>query len=181
MSELHNTEIWKPVHIEMYASRYSVSNLGRVRCEAAYKNHLAGRILNHVKVFGYHKVTLGNKGVRRIFAVHVLVAYAFLQKPFGVHGTGRDHLHIDHMNGKDDNRSISLQWVTQQENHRLSVIRGECKKGEESVSAKFGNKDILEIRRLRKDGWTVSRLAHHFHTSRSHIVRIYQRQSWSHI
>ena len=101
-------EIWKS--IPGYEGLYEVSNLGNV------KSLIRNRILNPSKECGYLKTTLSNK-TKKKFAVHQLVAMAFLNHiPCG------HKLVIDHKNeNKLDNRSVNLQIVTNKQNIVKSI------------------------------------------------------------
>lgn len=101
-------EIWK--NIEGYNRLYMVSNMGRVK---SLNYHRTGKekILKPVKQNnGYLTVTLCKNSEQKIFAVHRLVAEAFIDnqdnKPC-----------IDHINAiRDDNRVENLRWCTYKEN-----------------------------------------------------------------
>ena len=92
-------EVWKQIG----DTRYSVSNLGRVR------NDKRGNILsNCLDSYGYPVVKLGQDA--KVVKVHKLVAEAFLPPP-------ADNMVIDHINRiKHDNRLENLRWATPSQN-----------------------------------------------------------------
>lgn len=107
-------EIWK--NIEGYEGLYMISNFGRVKClehkcPGRYKNkprtvkeHIMKITLN--KENGYYYTTLSNLDRGRTFAVHRLVAKAFLPNPEN----------LPYINHKDRNRQNNnvdnLEWCT---------------------------------------------------------------------
>jgi len=89
-------EEWKQVKNH---PNYNVSNLGRVY-NIKTKKYLKGS--NHI---GYTRVKINNRGV----LLHRLVAEHFIPNP-------ENKPEVNHLNGKTDNRAVSLEWCTHQEN-----------------------------------------------------------------
>jgi hypothetical protein len=132
-------EVWKD--IKGYEGIYQVSNLGRVKSLArivvkAYgaEHRLSERIkktnLNHL---GYEILRLHN-GSGKTFAVHRLVAEAFLNKTEG--------LEVNHIDGDKTNNKVSnLEYCTRSQNiqhaydNGLAVAVGT--KGFDSTSSKI--------------------------------------------
>lgn len=54
-----------------------------------------------------------------------------------------------------------------------------CPRGENSSSAKLTTQQVLEIRRLRTDGWTQTKLAEHFGVSQAAIWFLLAGRTWS--
>jgi len=110
-------EAWRPV--VGYEPLYAVSDKGRVKRVATGKGSREGHVLrpalNHK---GYPMVGLSKAGKLRAFAVHTLVALAFL-------GPRPEGLQINHKNGrKNDNRVENLEYVTPRENIRHAIRLG---------------------------------------------------------
>ena len=116
-------EIWKD--IQGYEGKYQVSNLGRVRSldhTFERKRHgktyiipVKGRILKPYLDRGYYVVGLWNNSKQRRWAVHRLVAFAFVPGY-------KDGYVVHHKNRiTTDNRPINLQWCTNEYNLSLSV------------------------------------------------------------
>ena len=101
-------ETWKP--IQGYEGNYEVSNYGRVR---SLNYHLAGlpRIIKPtMTVNGYLYVSLSKDGKRKTFAVHRLVAMAFVANPRGLP-------EINHRDeDKTDNCAWNLEWLCHRDN-----------------------------------------------------------------
>ena len=96
-------EIWK--NIKNYESEYQISNLGRI------KSIRAGKIMKNVlDNNGYLICTLSVSGKRKKFAIHRLVADAFIDNIF-------NKQQVNHIDGnKQNNISSNLEWVTPKEN-----------------------------------------------------------------
>jgi hypothetical protein len=100
-------ERWLP--IVGYDGKYEVSDLGRVKSFARYKD---GRILKHKIDKGYLRVELKGK----IYSIHRLVLQAFL--PID------EIKQVNHMNHiKTDNRLCNLEWCSPSENLRFRKKR----------------------------------------------------------
>lgn len=100
-------EVWKDV--KGYEGVYQVSNYGRVRKIT---------ILKQCNKKGYRKISLHKQGTIKTFAVHRLVAEAFIPNP-------DNKLEVNHINAiKDDNNVNNLEWVTREENMKHAVNKG---------------------------------------------------------
>lgn len=84
---------------------YDVSTCGRI------KNNKTGNIIKPDKEEkGYRRLTIRVKGKRKHYAVHRLVALAFIPNP-------ENKPQIDHIDGdKSNNRADNLRWCTNKEN-----------------------------------------------------------------
>ncbi len=95
---------------------YEVSNKGRVR---SLKFNKIKYLSTPKKIGKYNIVILNNKGVRKTYQVHQLVAMAFLNhKPNG------HTLVVDHIDNEPSNNNINnLQIITSRENLTKDRIR----------------------------------------------------------
>lgn len=76
---------------------------------------------------GYKRVTFSHKGERHSYPVHRLVAMAYIPNP-------EDKPTVNHRNGiKDDNRVENLEWATQKEQKRHSIMHHLCDKNIEAL------------------------------------------------
>lgn len=99
-------EVWK--NIKGYENIYQVSNLGNVR--RIYANKKTKILRPSLNKSGYLYVCICEKGKKKLFRVHKLVALAFL-------GDIPDNLEINHINGiKTDNRKDNLEYVSRSYN-----------------------------------------------------------------
>lgn len=124
-------EVWKKIEEFEY---YEVSNLGRVKSNQPNKKE---KILkNRVSKFGYIRVMLQNRNVKKESLVHRLVCLAFLPN------TGNKP-QVNHINGiKSDNRLENLEWCSVLENMFHSLNNGRNKKSV-SVIRYLGNKATI--------------------------------------
>ena len=103
-------EIWKQSIVE----NYEISNLGKIR------NKKTNRIIKPDKEEkGYCRLTIKLNGKKKHYAVHRLVAIAFIPNPNNLPQVD----HID--NDKSNNRVDNLRWVSNKENsqYRWERIR----------------------------------------------------------
>jgi hypothetical protein len=98
--------------------------------------------------------------------VHHLILETFVgPKPNG--GVCR-HLNSD----PSDNRVNNLAWGTPQENMDDRARRGLYHRGEKNRGAKLSDEQVVEIRLLRREGWTLSMLAARYGMSQSQMSNI---------
>lgn len=94
------------------ATRYEVSNLGRMR-HSRFRKILKPRVESN-----YYYVSIWYRGKSRNVSVHKMVALAFVEGY-------QDGLEVNHINGNTfDNRAINLEWVTHSYNimHSCNVL-----------------------------------------------------------
>lgn len=100
--EINNyfNEVWKP--IRGYLGLYEISNYGRVKSLANSKSRKT-KYLQLKNKDGYLFANLHSNGSRKWFAVHRLVAIAFLPNPFN----------LPVVNHKDCRRNNNFVWVNE--------------------------------------------------------------------
>lgn len=161
-------ELWRPVI--GFEDRYRVSNTGKV-----YSIFSKRQIKSFVSRIGYHDVYLKVNKKTSIKKLHRLVAEAFL---------GVSSLEINHKDGnKSNNNVLNLEWVSRSENlkHAFKKNLIAPRLGKDNNKTVLTEEQVLEIRRLRSDGWILSKIADKFEVSIGNIGYIVNRQTWKHI
>lgn len=108
-------EVWKDIH--GYEGLYQVSNLGRVRSLNWRNTGEIRELCLKPHNRGYLQIELTNRGIKKTFTVHRLVALHFVQG-------FQDGFVVNHINeNKTDNRADNLEWISQSENTDYSYAR----------------------------------------------------------
>lgn len=165
-------EKWKP--IPGYEGLYAVSNLGRIK---SFRNPKRP-IIRKLTTFGkYRTVTFAVHCERRIFAVHRLVAEAFIPNP-------QNKPTVNHKNGKNrlNNRVTNLEWATYPENttHALTTGLRIATRGSRTHTARLTTKDIKTVIALRRKGHKLVTIAARFGVTHPTIIRILNGKGWKH-
>lgn len=171
-------EVWRD--IPNYEESYMASNYGRIYSKTRFikqgnKRRLTkGRMLSQKKrKDGYLEVCLSKNNVQKSFTVHRLVMVTFF---------GDSELTVNHKDGNSKNNHISnLEYCTQKENMEHASATGLLKVGELSTSSKLKNKDVLDIRRLKKEGYKIKYIADKYDISISHAYDIISSRKWKHL
>ncbi len=124
---------------------------------------------------GYPQVDLCRQGKRRTYAIHQLVAAAFI-------GGRPDGMVVCHNDGdKMNNRPENLRIDSQTENNRDKITHGTIAAGEKNSKAKLTADSVIEIRRLAASGISHRAIAGQFGVSRPAISHIVRGDTWKHI
>lgn len=122
-------EIW--LDVAGYENLYQISNYGNVKSKDRNKRNNEGIMLQKARILkqhpnsrGYLRVCLADeKGTKKRFFVHRLVALHFVENSNKVTNDVVNHLDSDHTNNRADN----LEWTTPQGNTRHAVCKGRMK------------------------------------------------------
>lgn len=168
-------EIWLP--IRKYERLYEISNQGRIR-SLKRKNILRK---THKDEFGYFKVVLCKNNIKKTHRLHRLVAIAFHLNP-------KKKPQVNHKDScKSNNNDWNLEWNTAKENMKHSYMigshkSGKGKRGEDNISAKLTEKQVIEIRsKFANNNYTYKELSKEYNISIGTIGKILQRILWKHI
>lgn len=158
------------------ASRYSVSNMGRVISHVyTHSKEISGMNIN-----GYRRVELfmdSGKVVRVM--VHRLVAQYFC------YGMDVD-LDVNHKDGnKSNNKASNLEWVSRKENicHAFNSRLMTISKGEKCGRSKLSAADVKWIREnhIPNKKGSASSIINKYGICESNLRAILSRKSWRHI
>lgn len=115
----HQTANYNRVAIKGYEGLYEIDENGAVYSIAIGKSRRIGKLKPCLNNSGYLRVNLYDRnGKARKFYVHRLVAEHFLKNETGGHNV--DHKDCNKLN----NNANNLEWVTQKENIRRSIVNG---------------------------------------------------------
>lgn len=163
------SERWR--WIEGYEGLYMVSDHGRVM-GTPKRTHYGHVLVLRKKRTGYVHVCLTKDGEKRYFAVHRLVARAFVSNP--------EHKpEVNHLNGiRSDNRAENLEWVTRSENekHAFRVLGKAPNAPWKDRSRKFARAFTdAQARAIRDDERSDAELARSLGVSKTTIRNIRKR------
>lgn len=157
---------------------YEVSDRGRVRTYKGVNQHAGPRkkpriMRQRVGRDGYMRVTLQDReGVKRVIAVHLLVARAFLGRPGG-------GLVVRHRDGDRGNPALSnLEYGTEKENSADKLKHGTDARGERNASALLSCDEVEEIVDMR-GRMTQQEIADIYGISRQAVSDIHRGITWS--
>lgn len=141
-------EIWRD--ISSYEGIYQVSNLGNVKNQ--------NKILNPNKLkSGYLQIGLYKEKIKKMFLVHRLVAFAFLENP-------EYKKEVNHKDRNPKNNTLeNLEWVTRQENMDHCNKDGMSEK--QIISRKLSGEKSIGINILEKrpvQGYVNDQLVYEF-------------------
>jgi hypothetical protein len=160
--QLELLERWLPV--VGYEGWYEVSDWGRVRRVARGRGARIGKVMNQSLSHGYPALRLSKDGKSRLFRVHILVTRAFLGLCPPAH-------EVDHKNrDRTCNLLSNLRYRLKSENAALH--------GEDHHQAKLKGPEVIEIRRLYKEGMDCPQIAAIFGIHKAHVWRIVKLKSW---
>lgn len=130
------------------------------------------------KNFGCNRrihVQLYRDTIRHGFLVHALVLTAFV-------GPRPDGMECCHNNGDAfDNRVNNLRWDTPKSNQADRLIHGTACIGEDNPGHKLKSSQVVEIKRLLRDGVRPKVIGEMFGVHRATIEFIRNGATWSHI
>lgn len=129
---------WKP--IKGYEDLYMVSNTGLIKSLHWSKEKPLKQVIRSNN-YQYYFVGLLKNGKRKYFAVHRLVASAFIPNP-------NNYEQVDHLDGnKLNNNANNLEWVSAKENTNRAWKKG---------LAKYTDERKEKLRRIALKKWEIN-------------------------
>lgn len=167
-------EEWRD--IQGYEGLYQVSNNGRVRSLA--RNSTKGKILCQAVKRGYSHVCLSKDNKKKHFAVHRLVALAFIPNP-------SKKPEVNHIDGNRSNNNIAnLEWVTRAENelHAYRTLGKAPNRPWEGKPRPCARKFTEEqVRAIRNDNRPCTDIGREYGVSKTAIRDIKTRKNYKEI
>ena len=154
-------EVWQPVR--GYEGLYEVSDAGHVK-------GLRGPLKPLLSDNRYEKVDLHNRGTRKRFYIHRLVATHFIPNP-------NQCPQVNHKDGNKTNNVVSnLEWCSASENG-VHAVRLLGLHGENRYNCKLTNAQVLAI---RSDARLHREIAADYEIGRTQVTKIKsgKRRSW---
>lgn len=105
--------------IPNYEGIYQISDFGRVKSLGNDKSRKTKILKTYIDKTGYEAVTLRNKGTKKNFMIHRLVALAFVPNYNEFKYNSVNHIDEDKLNNKASN----LEWCTNEYNATYTVGR----------------------------------------------------------
>lgn len=164
-------ELWKD--IPNYEGYYQVSSLGKVKSLPRKFTIKKSRILIP-RNFGrnYCHVWLSVDGVKKSFAIHRLVAQAFIPNP-------NNKTQVNHKDcNPENNKRENLEWCTAKENTNHALRNNRISKGEKHYKAKLTWDKIKEIRNKYINGITIHELAKEYQIGYGNTYHIVTYKTW---
>lgn len=125
----------------------------------------------HISAYGYEQLCIE----KRQYFVHVLVLETFS----GPRPDKADTRHLDDI--KLNNKLDNLVWGTRAENLADGFANGRYPRGEKHYASKLTEENVLEIRRLRLEGWSVPKLAKRYGVDYTIAYGIIKGTRWRHV
>lgn len=167
-------EIWRKIN---GASRFSVSNYGRVRRDEKIYRCAPGLLSIHAGQFGYLKVSLvADDGRYLTRLVHRLVAEAFIPNP------ERKPV-VRHLDGSPSNTRVgNLAWGTHKENVHDSISHGTQVRGSRQHLSKLTEMDVRSIKiEFMGGAASITALAVKHGISETSMGDILSGRTWRHV
>ncbi len=124
-----------------------------------------------INSYGYHRIMLYKKGIRKEYLLHRLMALTFI---------GSSNLEVNHIDGNKLNNTLSnLEYVTARENCIHAYKNGLRKglKGSSNPRAKVNENQVKEIREQQKIKGDTQ-LSKELNISRSILKDIRNKNTW---
>lgn len=159
--------IWKEI---IGYENYLISSDGRIKSKK-YNAEMKPTISN-----GYLRIGLHKNGKQTTYAVHRLVAIAFIDNP-------KDYKQVNHKNGiRDDNKVENLEWCDNSINqlHRIHILKRRNLRGEEKMETILTENQVKLIPTLLLSK-TCTEIAKEYKVGKTTITEIVKGRSWKYL
>ena len=133
---------------------------------------------------GYCSAVLTRTGKQASCVMHRLVALAHIGQP------PQPRMDVNHKNGiKTDNRLENLEWSTRADNLRharevlgrqMGLSKGKLA-GVRNPNCKLSESDVVQIRKMAREGITLAAMAKLFPVAAETIGRVVAGKTWAHV
>jgi hypothetical protein len=128
---------------------------------------------------GYIRIALNRNGQTKFRLIHRLLMLVW--NPVD----NSDDLDVNHIDGNKANNSLSnLEWVTHQQNieHARKVLKKwSDQRGSKTPGSKLTEEGVKEIRRLKAEGMSQTKIAAIYGVTQVNISMIVRRKLWAHV
>ena len=123
---------------------------------------------------GYCFVTISLNGKLKDLSIHREVAKSFIPNP-------ENKPQVNHIDGiKTDNRVENLEWVTAKENSQHAIKTGLINnKGINSKRSKFTHEDVINIKKMSKEGFSQRYIAKKYNVSKTTITYLLSGKTYN--
>lgn len=163
---------WKDIYINGKLTNYQISNSGLVMNKNTKK-----LVCHGMNEKGYLQIKIPIDGKTYTRKIHQLVALAFIPNP-------ENKPEVNHKDGNKENcHDWNLEWTTRNENVQHAYDTGLiiAKKGSDSPSAKYTDKQVHEICKLLEQGKGNVEVSEITGINESVIINIKGGRQWTDI
>lgn len=159
-------EIWVQIFRD-----YQISNMGRV---ISNKGKTPLLMRTYLQNRDYHLIHVRINGMRKAYTIHRLVAMIFLKN------IDPSKVTVNHENGKNDNRSKSLSWMTYSENSQHGADNDLLRRGSRHHMTSLDETQVRTIKSLKGE-MKAKVIGGYFQISRQNVEDIWHGKTWRHV
>ena len=138
-----------------------------------------GEVINTYSKKGYPTFCVGIDGKNKHVTCHRLQAFQKFGDKVFVEGTQVRHLNGDKEDFSWDN--IDIGTASENTLDRCPLLRQKIARIGARKKSKLSDEDVVEIRKLKKEGWTLKQLSDKFGPSKGNISDIVNRKLFTYI